>query len=345
MRDYVRRLLEEHYEVTAVSDGAKALAEARAKPPNLVLTDVMMPQLDGVGLLRELRADDRTRTIPVILLSARAGEESALEGLQAGADDYLIKPFSAKELLARVRTHLQLAEQRQQWALELARANKELDAFNYSVSHDLRAPLRPLDGFSEALLAEYGDKLDPRAQDYLKRIRAAVRRMNQLIDDLLQLSRVNRTEIKSQTVNLSALAELIISELRQNEPAREVEFVSEVEAEVQGDPRLLRIALENLLRNAWKFTHKKQHCRIELNKRTENGDAVYSIRDNGAGFDPTYAEKLFQPFQRLHNLSEFEGTGVGLAIVDRIVRRHGGRIWAESMPDQGATFSFTLHGG
>ncbi len=343
MRDYVRRLLEEYYEVTAVSDGAKALAEARAKPPNLVLTDVMMPLLDGFGLLRELRADDRTRTIPVILLSARAGEESALEGLQGGADDYLIKPFSAKELLARVRTHLQLAELRRQWALELERANKELDAFNYSVSHDLRAPLRPLDAFSAALIEEYGDKLDPTAQGYLKRIRAAAQRMGQLIDDLLELSKVNRAEMRPQAVNLSALAELIIAELRQNEPAHEVEFVTEAETHVQGDPGLLRIALENLVRNAWKFTHKKQHCRIELNKRLEDGEAVYSIRDNGVGFDPTYAAKLFAPFQRLHSDSEFEGTGIGLAIVDRIVRRHGGRIWAEGTPNQGAAFFFTLH--
>jgi signal transduction histidine kinase len=302
-----------------------------------------MPQLDGFGLLRELRADDRTRTIPVILLSARAGEESALEGLQIGADDYLIKPFSAKELLARVRTHLQLAEHRRQWMLELERANKELDAFNYSVSHDLRAPLRPLDGFSAALLAEYGEKLDPTARGYLKRIRVAAQRMGQLIEDLLELSKVNRLELRPQPVNLSALAELVIAELRQSEPAHVVEFVSEVETPVQGDPGLLRIALENLVRNAWKFTHKTPRCRIELGKRTENGDVVYSISDNGVGFDPAYAGRLFAPFQRLHSDSEFEGTGIGLAIVDRIVRRHGGRIWAEGAPNQGATFFFTLH--
>jgi light-regulated signal transduction histidine kinase (bacteriophytochrome) len=343
MREYVRRLLAEHYEVVAVSDGSQALAEARANPPNLVLADVMMPQLDGFGLLRELRADDRTRIIPVILLSARAGEESALEGLQAGADDYLIKPFSAKELLARVRTHLQLAQLRRQWSLELERANKELDAFNYSVSHDLRAPLRPLDGFSAALLAEYGDKLDPTAQDYLKRIRTAAQRMGQLIDDLLELSKVNRAELRLETVDLSALAVSIMTELRQNEPDRDVEFIAGAETQMQGDIGLLRIVLENLLRNAWKFTRKKQQGQIELSRRIENAEAIYSIRDNGAGFDPAYAAKLFQPFQRLHSDAEFEGTGIGLAIVNRIIQRHGGRIWAEGTPEQGATFFFTLH--
>jgi len=187
MRDYVRRLLADRYDVLAVPDGLAALAAARDKSPDLVLTDVMMPRLDGFGLLRELRIDARTRTIPVILLSARAGEESTVEGLEAGADDYLAKPFSARELLARVRTHLELARVRREWAIELEQANKELEAFSYSVSHDLRAPLRSIDVFSKALLDEYGEKLDERACHYLDRIRAGTQRMSALINDLLNL--------------------------------------------------------------------------------------------------------------------------------------------------------------
>src|SRR5258705_4408670 len=166
MRDYVRRLLADRYDVLAVSDGLTALTAAQEEHPDLVLTDIMMPGLDGFGLLRELRADERTRTIPVILLSARAGEESAVEGLDAGADDYLAKPFSAHELLARVRTHLELARVRREWANELEQANKELDAFSYAVSHDLRAPLRAIDGFSKVLLDEHAGQLDKQARHY-----------------------------------------------------------------------------------------------------------------------------------------------------------------------------------
>src|SRR5204862_7582480 len=180
---YVRRLLADADEVEAVSDGAAALAAARETRPDLVLTDIMMPDLDGFGLLRELRADARTRTVPVILLSARAGEESAVEGLGAGADDYLAKPFSAQELLARIRTHLELTRLRRDWARELEQANKELEAFSYSVSHDLRTPLRAMDGFSKALLDEYNEKLDDQGRDYLRRVRMASQKMSVLIND------------------------------------------------------------------------------------------------------------------------------------------------------------------
>ncbi len=218
----------------------------------------------------------------------------------------------------------------------------DLDAFNYSVSHDLRAPLRHLSGFTQMLLEDCGDKLDERARGYMSRIQGAAQRMTALIDDLLRLSRISRAQLKVQSVDLSSLAETIIGELRTGDPGRDVVFHAEPGIVVRGDSGLLRIVLENLLRNAWKFTGKKPHCRIELGRRIDQEETVYSIRDDGVGFDPGYASKLFQPFQRLHSNTDFEGTGIGLAIVHRIIGHHRGRIWVEASPDQGATFYFTL---
>ena len=342
MRDYVRRLLADRYDVLAVPDGLAALAAARDKSPDLVLTDVMMPRLDGFGLLRELRIDARTRTIPVILLSARAGEESTVEGLEAGADDYLAKPFSARELLARVRTHLELARVRREWAIELEQANKELEAFSYSVSHDLRAPLRSIDAFSKALLDEYGEKLDERACHYLDRIRAGTQRMSALINDLLNLSRMTRTPLRKESISLTELARGVVAELHTREPSRNVAIEIADGLSARGDKRLITIALVNLLGNAWKYTAKRPETQIAFGRENKGNEAVFYVRDNGAGFDMAYAGKLFAPFQRLHLDSEFEGTGIGLATVQRIISRHGGRIWTEAAVDEGATFFFTL---
>jgi signal transduction histidine kinase len=342
LRAYVAGLLAPHYAVEAVVDGQAALERARERPPDLILSDVMMPRLDGFGLLRELRSDTRTRTIPLILLSARAGEESAVEGLEKGADDYLVKPFSTRELLARVRTHLALARVRREWASELERANKELEAFSYSVSHDLRAPLRQIDGFSQILLEDYTGKLDEQGRRYLSQVRAASQQMAQLIDDLLNLSHVTRAEMRRETVDLSRMAEAAAEALKKTEPDREVEFAIEKGLTAEGDDRLLRVVLDNLLGNAWKYTGKKPQARIEFGRTMQDGKAAYFVRDNGAGFDMAYAHKLFGAFQRLHTVSEFPGTGIGLATVQRIVCKHGGQVWAEGVVDQGATFSFTI---
>jgi len=342
MRKYVQRLLGDKYAVRAVPDGVAALAAAREEPPDLVLSDVMMPGLDGFGLLQELRKDERTRTVPVILLSARAGEEATVEGLGAGADDYVVKPFSARELLARVRTHLQIAQMRRAWAIELEQANKELEAFSYSVSHDLRAPLRWIDGFSQGLMEECAGTLGAGPQDKLRRIRAGVQHMSALIEGLLKLSRVTRTELTRQRVDLSGMVRELASELRRRDAERTLSLHIQEGLVAQGDPLLLRIVLENLLQNAWKFTRKKTEATIEFNtSRTDEG-AVYCLRDNGAGFDMAYVDKLFSPFRRLHAATDFEGTGIGLATVARVIRRHGGRIWAEGKVNQGAAFYFTL---
>lgn len=231
---------------------------------------------------------------------------------------------------------------------ELEATNRELEAFSYSVSHDLRAPLRSIDGFSQILLEDYTDVLDEEGANYLGRVRAASQRMGQLIDDLLVLSRMTRTSLRREIVDLSALAQSVADELRERDPNREVEFSIAGGLSGSGDARLLRVTLENLLGNAWKFTSGKEGARIEFGAMQREGSPgfpAYFVRDNGAGFDMAYAGKLFGAFQRLHSPEEFEGTGIGLATVQRVIRRHGGAVWAEGEVGRGATFYFTLGNG
>ena len=225
---------------------------------------------------------------------------------------------------------------------KLEEINGELEAFSYSVSHDLRAPLRAMDGFSQRLATEYGPKLDEQAHNYLERIRNGAKRMGQLIEDLLSLSRITRIELSRREVDVSALVHQVLNDLQQREPERKVETSVWEGVHVEADVRLVRVALENLLGNAWKFSSKTGHPRIEFGMMQEGARKVLFVRDNGAGFDMAYADKLFGPFQRLHGMNEFPGTGIGLATVQRIVNRHGGRIWCQAKPGAGATFFFTL---
>ena len=228
---------------------------------------------------------------------------------------------------------------------ELAASNKELEAFAYSVSHDLRAPLRAIDGFGQALLEDYADRLDEEGRSHLQRTRAASQRMGQLIDGLLSLSRTTRSEIRRTYVDLSALAQMIAGELRKTNPARQVEWDIAPGLIVHADASLMRIMLQNLLENAWKFTSKHPRAKIAVGAVEQNGETVYFVRDDGAGFDMAYADKLFGAFSRLHAMAEFDGTGIGLATVQRIVHRHGGRVWAEGKVEQGATIYFTIPRG
>ena len=225
---------------------------------------------------------------------------------------------------------------------QMEAANKELEAFCYSVSHDLRAPLRGIDGFSQALLEDYGDRLDAGGQDHLLRVRGATQRMGALIDDLLNLSRVARTDMRREKVDLSALARSAAVELQKMHPERSVEFQVEAGLEAEADSHLLRIVLDNLLGNAWKFTSRHPHARVEFGKFQNETETIFFVKDDGAGFDPAYAQRLFGVFQRLHTASEFPGTGVGLATVQRIINRLGGRVWAEGAVGKGATFYFTV---
>jgi len=227
-------------------------------------------------------------------------------------------------------------------AAQLEIANKELEAFSYSVAHDLRAPLRAMNGFAQLLASDSADKLDAQSLDHLQEIRSNADKMASLIDAMLLLSRVTRHELKTTPLDLSELGGTVAKALKAANPERTVELVVQPNLSCAADPTLARTLLENLLGNAWKFTGKVQAPRVELGSETQNGERIYYVRDNGAGFDPTYAEKLFKAFQRLHHQNDFAGTGIGLATVHRIVTRHGGRVWAQSAVGQGATFYFTF---
>jgi light-regulated signal transduction histidine kinase (bacteriophytochrome) len=312
------------------------------------------------------------RDIPLILLTAVEDRGAMIEGLATGADDYISKSSEFEVLKARVSAQLrrrqfedetrrmrselfrreleaaearaarEIAESRAALVAELERKNKELEAFSYSVSHDLRAPLRSIDGFSQALAQDYSTVLDAKGHDYLTRVRASARRMGELIDDLLQLSRVGRADLVLMSVDLSELARSVLADLARKDPDRRVEVVVAETPRAAADPRLMRVVLDNLLGNAWKFTGKVAAARIEFRAESADGQLAYVVADNGSGFNMEYASKLFQPFQRLHSESEFSGTGIGLATVYRIIDRHGGRVWARSAPGEGATFCFTL---
>ena len=252
---------------------------------------------------------------------------------------------AARDITERKKTEeniKKLNESLLRHSLELTTTNKELEAFSYSVSHDLRAPLRSIDGFSQAILEDYGDKLDEQGKDYIKRVRIATQRMGQLIDDLLRLSRLSRAELHIEQVDLSSLARTMMKTLQNTEPSRKIKITIQNQIHTSGDKKLLEILFENLLENAWKFTSNTMHPAIKFGETMKDHERVYYIQDNGAGFDMAYADKLFIPFQRLHSVDEYPGTGIGLAIVSRIVHRHGGRIWAEGKIGKGATFYFTI---
>ena len=333
----------------------------------VILLDVKMPEMDGFETAAMIRERDKSRDTPIIFLTAGdKGHTDAVRGYAVGAVDYLVKPVVPEFVRSKVAVFVELAKKTEQLrrqaellrrgeqeARELAETraelvsdlehkNRELESFSYAVSHDLRAPLRRIESFSRAVVESQADRLDDTGRRFLDRVGEASRQMGQLIDDVLHLARVTSTELRQQEVDLSAVATTVLDRLREADPSREVEARVRPGLVVMGDGQLLRLALENLLGNAWKFTGGQPGARIEFGMTQVAGEPTYFVRDNGAGFDMAYVAKLFTPFQRLHLASEFPGSGIGLATVQRIIHRHAGRVWAEGMVGQGATFHFTL---
>ena len=333
----------------------------------VILLDVKMPDMDGFETAALIRQRDKSRHTPIIFLTAAdQSQTQAVRGYSVGAVDYMVKPVVPEFVRSKVAVFVELAKKtdllrrqaqmlraneqvaREQAAeqaelvRDLEHKNRELESFSYAVSHDLRAPLRRIDSYSKAILDSQADRLDETGRKFLERVRQSSREMSQLIDDVLYLARVTRAELREQEVDLSALVTLLLDRMRESEPDRQVEGKVRPGVIVVGDGQLLRIAVENLLDNAWKFTSRRPDARIEFGMSQIGGESSYFIRDNGAGFDMTYVDRLFGPFQRLHLTSEFPGSGIGLATVQRIIHRHGGRVWAEGMVGQGATFHFTL---
>ncbi len=364
----------EGYDVVSARTGEDALEVLSVQSVDCILMDVFIPGMGGKEACRRIKESPVVGDIPLILLTSLDDHDSVVEGLALGADDYISKSCEFAVLKARVCGHvrrkqfeseqrrahdelvraqlraveeraaIELAETSAALVAELERKNKELEMFSYSVSHDLRAPLRAINGFSHALLEEYGERLDDQGRDYLRRVQVGTRRMGDLIDALLKLSRVSRSDIRRQSVDFSEMARSVTEELQRREPTRPMSCAIEALLVADSDAQLMRLVFENLLENAWKFTAKVPEPRVEFGAEAREIGTVYYVRDNGAGFDMAYAGALFTPFRRLHRETDFPGTGIGLATAHRVIDRHGGRIWAHGDVGQGATIFFTVPG-
>ncbi len=375
------RLRKRGYDVARAMSGEEAIQLLGFQSVDCILLDRSMAGIGGIETCRRLKASPVVRDTPLIFLTASEQRDAVIEGLAAGADDFVSKSSGFEVLSARVQAQIRrkqieeeqrkvreqllrsefeaseeraaralaearatLAEELTRTNIELARANRELESFSYSVSHDLRAPLRTISALTHALVEDLAGKLDDRATDHIRRVLAASHRMADLIDALLELSRISRSPIGRHRIDLSMVAGMAIDELVRREPGRIVMVRIAPNLVVEADGRLMRILFDNLLGNAWRFTAKTEAPQVEVGAIGENGDSGFFVRDNGAGFDMAQADRLFTPFGRLHSDQEFIGTGIGLATARRIVERHGGRIWAEGTPGGGAKISFTIPG-
>jgi two-component system sensor histidine kinase/response regulator len=343
--------------IVEASSGADALRQLLRQEFAVVLLDVRMPMMDGFDTAQLIRQRPRSELTPIIFVTALDKAETDMgRGYELGAVDFVFAPvvpailrakvgvfvdlYRAQQELRRYRTQLEdLVEER---TTALTAINRELEAFSYSVSHDLRAPLLAFDGLSKALLDDYGERLDSRARDYLQRMSGASQRMGAVFDGLQSLFRLTSGEIHRERVDISALSTEIAEEMRELNPDRQVKVTIAPELSASADARLMRILLGNLISNAWKFTSTKQDAAVEVGREVVDGETRHFVRDNGVGFDMLYSHKLFGAFQRLHSQSEFPGAGIGLATVRRIVNRHGGRCWAEGAVGEGATFYFVV---
>jgi two-component system, sensor histidine kinase and response regulator len=391
------------YSVTIAPDGRQALAAALDSNPAVIITDVVMPEMDGFQLCAAVKGHDDLKDIAVILLTSLTRPEDILKGLDCGADSFVRKPYEESYLLSRIdfiltnrmlrsaerlqvglqlhfggSAHFITAEKQQMLDLlistyedavrinqeleskrlelaserdalaertrQLAAANRDLESFSYAVSHDLRAPLRHISGLAGIVMEDHGSELSAEVKSHLERIQDRVLKMGRMIDDLLNLSRLDRSEIQMQTISLPSLVEEVVQELKADAAGRQIEWKIAPLPSVRGDPGLVRQVFANLLSNAVKYTRPREHTIIEIGTTTSREHQMLYVRDNGVGFDPKHASRLFVPFQRLHSEKEFEGVGVGLATVQRIVRKHGGEVSTEAEVGKGATFYFSLPG-
>ena len=353
--------------IVKTRSGREALRQLLKADFALILLDVQMPDMDGFQTAELIRQRDSSKNTPIIFLTAgHKSEANIFRGYAVGAVDYVLKPIVPEILRSKVSVFVDLARQTElvrrqadqlrqseQEALQLAQAranllaelevaNKELEAFAYSVSHDLRAPLRRINGFAGILLEDFSTQLDPVAKGYLERVSQAGRHMCQLLDDLLNLSRVTRKELSRRRTDLDSLVKEVRDSLQPEIEGREIEWQIGRLPTVECDPGLIKQVFANLLLNAIKYTRPRQRATIQVDQMICDGQPAVFVRDNGVGFDMKYVDKLFGVFQRLHRQEDFEGTGVGLATVQRIIHKHGGRVWAEAEPYKGATFYFTL---
>jgi signal transduction histidine kinase len=338
------------YVTTGFTSARQALDCLQKQEFDLLLTDLMMPEMDGISLLRAaLEAD---RNLVAVMMTGHGTIDTAVAAMQAGALDYILKPFKLSVALPvlvralgvrRLRVeNTALARCVQDRTIELETANRDLESFSYSISHDLRAPLRHIEGYTGILLQDFSTQMPDEARRLLKIVGDCSQKMEQLIDDLLRFSRLGRQSLSKQPVDISALVQQVCEELCQEQPDRTIEIKMGELPDGVGDRALLKQVFINLLSNAFKFTRQKEKAWVEIKGERRDGENIYWVRDNGAGFDLRFAEKLFGVFQRFHHADQFEGTGVGLSIVHRIIQRHGGRIWAEAEVDKGATFYFSL---
>ena len=340
----------EGYITAGYSSPQRALAELRAGEVDLLLTDLMMPEMDGIGFLNAARRIDCN--LAGIVMTGHGTVDTAVKAMQEGALDYILKPFSLSNVLSVVgraldvrRLRLENAamqERERTYIAELEMANRDLESFSCSISHDLRAPLRVITGFCDMYLSAYGKDAPAAGREMLTKVISGAQRMDQLIEDLLRFCRFSRQPLLRQQVQLACIVQKVVADLRLKEVGRAVEVRIGALPMCEGDASLLEQVFVNLLSNAFKFTRGGTPAVIEVGCSDLDGERVLFVRDNGAGFSMQYADKLFGVFQRLHSASEFEGTGVGLSIVQRVIQRHGGRIWAHSELRKGTTFYFTL---
>lgn len=334
----VQVLKDNNFRIRVATDGNTALKLIYQQKPDLILLDIYMPQMDGFELCRLIKNTPDLKSIPIIFLTAYSDEESIRKGFELGGQDYVVKPFNASELLARVNTHLMLKCQ----AESLKEANKELDSFCYTVAHDLKSPLLSLNKLVEFLVEDYINQLDPVGKELLYNIKEKSSEIIHTIDRLLEFSKMCEMQVNFEILNLNEMFIEVCNELKNLEPERDIRIHIQPLPKVYGDRVLIRLLILNILSNAFKYTRNKPTAIIDIQSTEENNEYVFSVSDNGVGFDMKYSSRLFGVFQRLHTKDEFEGSGVGLAICQRILKRHNGRAWMTGEIDKGATFYFTL---